>query len=107
MPTIKEQILELDTYDLVRLWNDFCYSTAWNGEIAENNEDTLSVWFDSYQELSRAICYGDFNYMDEFIALDGYGNLLSYNKYNFVEYLDIDELATWCEEKNIFESEEE
>ena len=39
-------------------------------------------------EVARAIYYGDYNYNDEYIKFNGYGNLETFSKYDYKELLE-------------------
>ena len=67
---------------------------SWNNEL-----ESLSVWenddefFDTFfisrnpMEVARAIYFGDYNYNDEYVTFNGYGNLVSYSSYQVEELL--------------------
>ena len=67
---------------------------GWNGELEyldmwENDGKFFDTFFDSDpMGVARAIQYGDYNYHDDYVAFDGYGNLVSYSDY------EVDELLT-------------
>lgn len=66
---------------------------SWNSEL-----EFLSVWdndnefFDIFfgrepMEVARAIQYGDYNFHDDYVMFNGYGNLVSYTGYEVEELL--------------------
>ena len=67
---------------------------SWNGcleylEVYENDEEFFNMFFEGKPtELARAIYYGDFNYNDEYIKFNGYGNLETFSKYDYEELLE-------------------
>lgn len=77
---------------------------SWNGclenlEVYENDEEFFNTFFHGNpSEAVRASCYGDYNYMDEYVRFNGYGNLESLNEYDYrqelIDYIDdiVDEL---------------
>ena len=87
---IRELLLEdLDTLkDVVRELN------SWNAclgylEVWENDEEFFNTFFaDKPAEVARAIYYGDFNYNDEYIKFNAYGNLETLDEYDYEELLE-------------------
>ena len=67
---------------------------SWNAcldylDVYSNDEDFFEMFFkDKPAELARAIYYGDFNYNDEYIKFNGYGNLETFSKYDYEELLE-------------------
>ena len=67
---------------------------SWNAclnylEVYENDEEFFDMFFEGKPaELARAIYYGDFNYNDEYIKFNGYGNLETFSKYDYEELLE-------------------
>lgn len=49
----------------------------------DNDEDFFDTFFTSPIEVARAVCYGKYNYMDEYVHLDVYGNLESCNEFDY------------------------
>ena len=64
---------------------------SWNGslehlEVWENGEDFFEMMYpDNGYEVARAVQFGDYNFMDEFVTIDAYGNLLSYSDWGYEE----------------------
>ena len=54
-------------------------------DYRENDEDFFETYFRTKDEVARAICYGDYNYMDDFVRFNAYGNLESASKYQVEE----------------------
>ena len=56
---------------------------AWDGSfehlaVYENYEEFFQIYFESsVMEAVRAISYGDYNYMEEYVRFNGYGNIES------------------------------
>lgn len=81
-------INEMDSNDLVQLNNEYC--EAINGTdsfIYSNDDDFLEDYFNTKSDLARAIFYGDFRYMDNWVTFNGYGNLESF------QYMDTDKIC--------------
>ena len=66
---------------------------SWNAcldylEVYENDEEFFNMFFEGKPaELARAIYYGDFNYNDNYIKFNGYGNLKTYSEYGYEKLL--------------------
>ena len=80
---------DLDTLkDVVRELN------SWNAcldylDVYSNDEEFFNMFFEGKPaEVARAIYYGDFNYNDEYIKFNGYGNLESFSEYEYEELLE-------------------
>ena len=60
-------------------------------------------------EVARAIYYGDFNYKDNYIKFNGYGNLKTYSEYGYEKLLKenieeiIDYLIEYVESISIYD----
>ena len=86
---IKELLLnDMDTLrDVVRELD------GWNGcldylNVYNNDEEFFDIFFaNNPAEVARAIYYGDFNYNDEYIKFNGYGNLETLSEYDYEELL--------------------
>ena len=67
---------------------------AWNAcldylDVYSNDEEFFNMFFEgSPAEVARAIYYGDYNYNDEYVKFNGYGNLESFNEYEYEELLE-------------------
>lgn len=93
-----ELVVEILTNDcseemLISMNNDQDYSDDY---IADNDEYGLSTLLGDDHDLHWVACrifYGEYNPNDEYVKLDGYGNLVSFNSYNAEQYIDYDDLA--------------
>ena len=78
MGTLRDVVRELD---------------GWNGcldylNVYNNDEEFFDIFFaNNPAEVARAIYYGDFNYNDEYIKFNGYGNLETLSEYDYEELL--------------------
>ena len=73
---------------------------CWNGclenlEFWENDEEFFNTFFDNPMEAIRATYYGDYNYNDEYVKFNGYGNIDSYSEYERIEEIkdNIDDIV--------------
>lgn len=81
-------INEMDSNELIQLNNEYCEAiNAMDSFIYSNDDDFLEDYFATKSDLARAITYGDFRYMDNYVIFNGYGNLESF------QYMDTDKLC--------------
>ena len=80
---------------------------GWNGcldylEFFENDEYFFESFYSGINglEIARVIYYGDYNYNDDYVRINGYGNLESYTEDEIIEKMkdSIDEIV-----KNLIE----
>ena len=77
--TLKDVVRELNS------WNA-CLDYL---DVYNNDEEFFNMFFEGKPaELARAIYYGDFNYNDEYIKFNGYGNLETFSEYEYEELLE-------------------
>ena len=62
-------------------------------EYYENDEEFFNTYFyNNPTEAVRSAYYGDYNYCDNYVRFNGYGNLESFNDYDlekeYKEYID-------------------
>ena len=66
---------------------------SWNGSLdwldyQENGKDFFETYFyNKPDEAVRAVYYGDYRYMDDYVRFNAYGNLESCNEYGFIDNL--------------------
>lgn len=66
---------------------------CWNGllehlEMHYNDEEFFETFFSNKPaEAVRAASYGEYNYGDDYVKFNGYGNLVSMNKYEYEDTL--------------------
>ena len=73
---------------------------SWNGcldylEIFENDEDNWRMIVgEDLDKFARMIYYGDFNYNDEYFRLNGYGNIETFEYWQYEDEIkdNIDEI---------------
>ena len=79
LDTLKDAVRELNS------WNA-CLDYL---DVYNNDDEFFDMFFEGKPaELARAIYYGDFNYNDEYIKFNGYGNLETFSKYDYEEMLE-------------------
>lgn len=75
---------------------------SWNGKLdqhvwMENDENFFDNYFEGKpNEAVRAVCFGEYNYNDDYVQFDGYENLVTANEYTIIREMkdDIEEIAT-------------
>ena len=85
---IKEYLLENEDV-LISMVQEL---NSWNGcldwlDFWENDEEFFNTFFENKIEVARAICYGDYNYNDDYVRFNGYGNIESFSEYDMIEEL--------------------
>ncbi|AYJ76116.1 hypothetical protein BSP14_241 [Bacillus phage BSP14] len=89
MKKVKAYLLENmeELKDVVREVN------SWNGELGHldyqpNDEDFFNAYFEGRaMDAVQAAVYGDYNYTNDYVRFDGYGNLKSVSEYDLEEEL--------------------
>ena len=86
----KIDVKSSDLYDMVMEVNN------WNGNLEYlrydyNDDDFFDIYYsgrkDGYSEVARAVCYGDYNYTDEYVQINAYGNLTTVSEWEMYEEL--------------------
>lgn len=81
---IKTIVDEITIDELGNILNDI---NSWDGSFEElrfepNDEDFFNTYFENnVDEAVRAVCYGDYNYTDEYVRFNAYGNLESLDEW--------------------------
>ena len=78
---------------------------SWNGclenlDFWENDEEFFNTFFDNPMEAIRATYYGNYNYNDDYVKFNGYGNIDSYSEYERIEEIkdNIDDIVNYLVE---------
>lgn len=89
MKELKEYLLD----NIDELKNIVGEINSWDGsldylEYYENDEEFFNMFFEGRpMEVARATYYGDYNFMDEYVHFNGYGNLESCSEYEYEDEL--------------------
>lgn len=78
-----------------------CAINSYDGSLDElsyyyNDDDFFNMMFGTnVLDAVRAVCYGDYNYSDDYVRFDAYGNLESANMYEIMNMYNLykDEIA--------------
>lgn len=91
---VVEHLEELSTSDLVGIHNTYCQETRSEDEIYDNDEGFFDMSFSgNVMSAVRAISFGEYNYSDDYIKFNGYGNLETTNDPE--EWITISEIAEY------------
>lgn len=94
---LKEMLLSINSYDNRLAELDYEY----------NDEDFFSTFYSSNPyELARAISYGSYEFTDEYVRIDVYGNLESISEYSFNDLIEEYKEEIITEYLNIIEEDD-
>ena len=103
---ITDHLEELKEDELLDLWNEYCSEENMDSYIYYNDEYFFEEYFaNNVTEAVRAVCYGDYRYMDTFVVFNGYGNLESFFSRDLDSYIYISDLASYLEDNHFLENE--
>lgn len=90
--SVIDQLKEMDNSDLVVVYNTYCsliYDV--DSEIYYNDKDNITMLVGNcpFNALQRSF-YGDYNPNHEYVTLDGYANLESFN--DPTDHISIDDM---------------
>lgn len=55
----------------------------------ENDEDFFNTfYYNNPMEVARAVCYGEYNFTDEYVKINAYGNLTSVSEWEYEKEID-------------------
>lgn len=94
---LKEMLLSINSYD----------NRLDNLDYQENSEDFFSTYYSNNPyEVARAVYYGDYNFNDEYVKINVYGNLESISEYTFNDLVEEYKEEIITEYLNIIEEDE-
>lgn len=91
---MKEEIIECLKNDTDTLRTMVCDCNGWNGSLDwldyyENDEYFFNDFFPGkVDDAVRAVCYGNYNYMDDYVHFNAYGNLESCSEFEYQQELE-------------------
>lgn len=82
-----------DKFTIEELKNMVNEVNSWNGELdwldyQENDEEFFNIYYNNPIEAVRAVCYGDYNYTDDYVKINAYGNLESCDEYEYEKEIE-------------------
>lgn len=85
---IKNELTINDLKEMVSELNSWNGSLDWL-EYYENDEDFFDLWFpNNPDEAVRSVCYGSYEYMDDYVRFNAYGNLESCSEYEYEKEIE-------------------
>lgn len=88
---ILSQIEDLEDYQKVSLWNEFCSANYYDDYIRDNDDEFLNMSFESVADFAQAASRGAYDYDHEYVMFDAHGDLESFDDPE--PYIDFDSLA--------------
>lgn len=91
MKNLREKIKNCLLENEETLFEIIAELNGWNGcldylDYWSNDEEFFEVFFEGrVMEAVRATCYGEYNFNDDYVKIDVYGNLQSCNKWERIE----------------------
>lgn len=81
------QIKEMNEQQLIELNNTYCMEFNYlDNEVYENDDYFFETFFDGKViEAVRACHFGDYNYSDNYVKFNGYGNLESFRYFEVTD----------------------
>lgn len=61
--------------DIIQAWNVYCNDKNMDDYVYGNDEWFFEEMFEKADDAVRAVCYGNYEYQDEYVVFNGYGNL--------------------------------
>lgn len=93
---IKEAILDLDSDDMVALWNDYCEANNYYDDYIEYNDIDELLYGCKPSEVLNRVDKENYNESDRYCSYDGYGELYSFDYADCDgSPFDLDTVAQW------------
>ena len=86
----RELFSELSNSDKIRCFNDYAIEYACGDQLYVFDEDFFNMFYeDNPMEAVRACFFGNIkNWSDEYLRFNGYGNIVSMDEYEAVEWAE-------------------
>lgn len=85
---LKEELTTEQLTEMARSVNSYNGGLDWL-DYWENNEEFFETFFEGkIDDAVRAVCYGDYNYMDAYVKFNTYGNLESANEWEYEKEIE-------------------
>lgn len=78
----------LDTNELIQVNNSFAIENNYDSEVYINDEEFFELYFPKGIDAVRAAFYGDYNYSHDYVRINGYGNLESFDYFKVSDLCD-------------------
>ena len=94
LQVVKDWLESKDNEELRTIWNEYAVENSPDDEIFENDEYFFNDFYgQDVMGAIRAISYGDYNFRNEYLQFNGYGNIESFDDYEIKDKIDMDVLA--------------
>ena len=86
---------ECDSINFYMAYDLICAVNSYDGSLDDicyyyNDDDFFAMAFGTnVLDAVRAVCYGNYNYLDDYVRFDAYGNLESANSYEIMNMYDL------------------
>jgi len=105
--TTKQEVINIinsmNDAELITLNNEYCIEIGdTDSEIWTNDEEFLAIFFEGNLDgLARAIHYGEYNYREDYVKFNGYGNLETFDYFSKNDLCElVDTIAEYiCENR--------
>jgi len=94
---ISEYFETADASELIAAYNNYLYEVGYYDDIIYSNDEYFfKKFFTDPDAAVRATYYGHYNYCDDYVRFNGYGNLDSYNEYALLDEIKRDsDFTSW------------
>lgn len=99
---ILEALNEMDTRDIVSVWNEYCSTNDYMDDYVYSMEEFNELMGDcDAWEVARACFYGDFRPCDDYFCFNGYGNIESFDTWEEeTSLISLEDIAKYCAEND-------
>ena len=106
---IKKQLQDLDVNELMQIVDEMNSWDGYDESLQFYDMDTINEFYSGVEplEVLTRAHFGDFSPMDDYFNFNGYGNLVSYTKYDVMDEIEdmrdtiIEDAITYHEDGNI------
>ncbi len=98
---IKEALENASDSAVIGLWNEYADENSPDDQIYSNDDSFFEENFQGrVMDAVRAVTFGDYRYSADYVAFDGYANIVSFDSINEDNCpVDLDSLADWLTEE--------
>lgn len=105
---VSDYIEQAEAWDVISKYNEYLDETGYTDDIIYyNDDDFFLTFFDNSNPLRivQATYFGHYNYNDDYVKFNGYGNLDSFNEWTILDEIrrDTDFLKWLLENEEVFE----
>ena len=94
----------MENYELeVRDYHEYASEVLYD-DFYDNVDDELNDMFRTPAEAIAATIFGDYHYSDDYVKLNGYGNLQSFNEHDLNTIYDEKEVIKYCIDNMSYEA---